>query len=74
MNNELSIITDVINANDNSEEEVDFVHRWCPDADLDMMYHFNNINIGNCNVYAVIEQNNAFVRSQLDGTDVLKLD
>lgn len=56
------------------EEKVDFVHGWRPDADLDMMYHFNNINIGNCNVYGIIEQSNAIVRSQLDGTDVLKLD
>lgn len=56
MNNELSIIADVINANDDSEEKVDFVHGWRPDADLDMMYHFNNINIGNCNVYVLFNK------------------
>jgi hypothetical protein len=55
------------------EEKVDFVHGWSPDADLHMMYHFNNIDIGNCNVHGIIEQTNAIVRNQLEQSDVLKL-
>lgn len=55
------------------EEKVDFVHGWSPDADLHMMYHFNNIDIGNCNVHGIIEQTNAIVHNQLEQSDVLKL-
>lgn len=56
------------------EEKVDFIHGWSPEADLNMMYHFNNINISNCYVYSLIEQSNSIVLGQLDCNDGLKLD
>lgn len=68
--NKTEVCSDILEFED---KKVDFVHFWSPDSDLDMMYHFNNINIGSCNIHGIISQSNAVLFNQLESSDVLRL-
>ena len=55
------------------EKKVDFIHFWSPSSDLHMMYSFNNINIGSCNIHSIVEQSSAIVLNQIENSEILKL-